>query len=76
MKFYLEVIKFVLYDKVNNLLFYFVLLSIKYVSLLGEKIIIYVNIKKRCNIIIYVIVYKYKLNIRVSVYLMIKIVFY
>lgn len=33
MKFYLEVIKFVLYDKVNNLLFYFVLLSIKYVSL-------------------------------------------
>lgn len=74
MKFYLEVIKFVLYDKVNNLLFYFVLLSIKYVSLLGEKMIIYVNIKKRCNIIIYVIVYKYKLNI--FVYLMIKIVFY
>lgn len=74
MKFYLEVIKFVLYDKVNNLLFYFVLLSIKYVSLLGKKMIIYVNIKKRCNIIIYVIVYKYKLNI--FVYLMIKIVFY
>lgn len=63
MKFYLEVIKFVLYDKVNNLLFYFVLLSIKYVSLLGKKMIIYVNIKKRCNIIIYMIVYKYKLNI-------------
>lgn len=74
MKFYLEVIKFVLYDKVNNLLFYFVLLSIKYVSLLGKKMIIYVNIKKRCNIIIYMIVYKYKLNI--FVYLMIKIVFY
>lgn len=37
MKFYLEVIKFVLYDKVVILLFYFVLLSIKYVSLFGEK---------------------------------------
>lgn len=38
--------------------------------------IIHVNIKKRCNITIYVTVYKYKLNIRVPVHLMIKIAFY
>lgn len=36
--------------------------------------IIHVNIKKRCNITIYVTVYKYKLNI--LVHLMIKIAFY
>lgn len=36
--------------------------------------IIHVNIKKRCNITIYVTVYKYELNI--LVHLMIKIAFY
>lgn len=63
MKFHLEVIKPASYDMVNNLLFHSVLLSIKHASLLGKKMIIHVNIKKRCNITIYVTVYKYKLNI-------------
>lgn len=74
MKFHLEVIKPASYDKVNNLLFHSVLLSIKHASWLGKKMIIHVNIKKRCNITIYVTVYKYKLNI--LVHLMIKIAFY
>lgn len=37
MKFHLEVIKRASYDKVNNLLFHSVLLSIKHASLLGKK---------------------------------------